>query len=403
MHRNTPGYDKIKCGKYVISDEDSSGALVPRERWLDFLQPGKRIGLSFIMRHPGVRDEKQCPRCRSSTTWLDDRPGQRRWYVGFSTPSKISPADRRRSLNCHLTYKVEDREKTRRYWKDLKVRPRRPKHQDGPSSAPSNSLKKPKKGNDEDSIKKPLKRQGTLEAEDCNHPYLRVHYQRDAPNRVDMEQPWKHTDPEFDKFLAKLPPLHRAAATGNVERLDEFLEDGEDGDAHWEGTNDGLYHTDRTGWGFAGAPPIHFAAYFGHTQAVLFLLSWLVDIDGRDSQGATALHAAAWTGNEKLFKLLIRKGASKTICDTDGWSVTTYAISRGHDNIPRLLIDDSEGDVETLVKMSKLRHAAKLGNTDVVLGMLLEDQDTGEDSNSKDMLFGEALIGAAEGGHGELA
>jgi hypothetical protein len=84
MHRGGPGYDKIEGGKYVISDEDSGGALVARDKWLDRVQPGKRIGLSFLLKHPGSRDEKQCPRCKTLKTWLDNHPGRRRWYAGFS-------------------------------------------------------------------------------------------------------------------------------------------------------------------------------------------------------------------------------------------------------------------------------------------------------------------------------
>lgn len=81
MHKETPGYDKIKDGKYVVSDEDASGALVLRDKWQESIKPGKRIGLSFVLKHPGTSDEKQCPRCRSIHTHWSDHPGQRRWYI----------------------------------------------------------------------------------------------------------------------------------------------------------------------------------------------------------------------------------------------------------------------------------------------------------------------------------
>jgi hypothetical protein len=83
MHRGGPGYDKIDSGKYVVSDEDFGGALIPRERWHDSVLPGRHIGLSFLLKHPGASDEKHCPRCRTSSTWLDDQPGRRRWYVAL--------------------------------------------------------------------------------------------------------------------------------------------------------------------------------------------------------------------------------------------------------------------------------------------------------------------------------
>ena len=80
----------------------------------------------------------------------------------------------------------------------------------------------------------------------------------------------------------------------------------------------------------------------------------------------------------------------------------------GHDGISRLLLGDAGGDTEMLVKTYKLRHAAKLGNTDAVLGMLLEDQETRGSEPSPDaeatteLFLGEALLDASEGGHIEL-
>ena len=215
-------------------------------------------------------------------------------------------------------------------------------------------------------------------------------------------QRWRKTDPKFEKFLAALPPLHRAAATGDVSKLDVLLDSGEScDDVDWE-VSDSLYRHDQTGWDFTGAPPVHFAAYYGHTQAVLFLLTKGAAIDAKDAAGTTALHAAAWTGNEELFQNLLRKGADSSICDYDGWSVTVYAMSQGHVSILRLLLENSDGDAEMLVKRSKVRHAAKLGHQDNVLAMLLEDQATGEGEKAREMLFAEALAGAADGGHVEL-
>jgi hypothetical protein len=83
IHRGAPGYDKIESGKYVVSDEDFGGALIPPEKWLDSFLPGRCIALSFILKLPGVGDEKQCPRCKTFKTWPDEKPGRRRWYAAF--------------------------------------------------------------------------------------------------------------------------------------------------------------------------------------------------------------------------------------------------------------------------------------------------------------------------------
>lgn len=251
-------------------------------------------------------------------------------------------------------------------------------------------------------MKLPIARAQTLPPDKYAHPYRRVHYQRDVPRRTLEEHCWQKTDSEFGDFLAAQPPIHRAAATGNVVKLAKLLGDEDNDGMNWKVPSHSLYRRDRTGWDFTGAPAIHFAAYYGHDAAVLYLLSCRADIDARDAAGTTALHAAAWTGNEDLFQILLEKGADSSICDYDGWSVATYAMSRGHDSISRLLLSQSDADEEVLMKTYKLRYAAKLGNSDTVLSILLEDQAAHGHGEPRELLLSEALLGAAEGGHEAL-
>ena len=236
-----------------------------------------------------------------------------------------------------------------------------------------------------------------------DHEFLRVHYQRDILRRGSAELPWRPTDPAFEKMLTVLPPFFRAAAKGSVDDLDELLEEGADVNMPWE-LSDSPYRHDRTGWDFTGAPPIHFAAYYGHKEAVLFLLSNEADIEGRDSAGTTPLHAAAWTGNERLFKTLLRKGADISAQDYDGWGAAVYATSQGQEGITRLLLANSGGDMKALLKANTLRHDAKLGHADAVLRILSEDtpDSSGEDETVKKLLLDQSLVGAAEAGHEEL-
>jgi ankyrin repeat protein len=297
------------------------------------------------------------------------------------------------SLKCLLVFKIDDQERTRMFLKDIKPRPKPPKRHMSPSERPPKSEEMP--------IHRSLSRNKTLPPSEYPYPYVRVHYQRCLLRRTSVERRWNEDEPEFERLLTALPPMHCAAATGNVERLDELLQHGDSPSTNWQAL-DSLYRHDRTGWDFSGAPPIHFAAYYGHSQAVLFLLSNGADIDGLDAAGTTALHAAAWTGNSKLFQTLLRRGADSSIRDYDGWSVAVYAMLQGHECISRLIFENCDGDTATLLKANALRHAAKLGNIDTALAMASEHQALGEMDQAETMLFTEALMGAAEGGHDNL-
>src|SRR6266516_2730908 len=144
MHRDTPGYDQIESGKYVVSNEDANGTLISPDEWPDSFRPGRRIALSFLLKHPLSSDEKQCPRCKTLKTWPDVHPRQRKWYAGFRNIRRDPLADYRPcSLKCSLTFKVEDQEQTRLYWNDPKPRPKSQQ-----SHSASSAHQKPKESPD---------------------------------------------------------------------------------------------------------------------------------------------------------------------------------------------------------------------------------------------------------------
>ena len=301
------------------------------------------------------------------------------------------------SLKCQLVYNVEDEARTRLFWRDLKQRPRLPPQLEQRRSSVGTKRQKERR---ESVDTKPVKRSGTLPENSFSHPYARVHYQRKCRNTV--EQQWDKANPEFRGFAQALPPLHRAAAMGDVDRIDELVDEGADVNAGWR-EPDPLYRHDRTGWDWIGAPPIHFAVYFGQKAAVSFLLAQEgADIDAKDAAGTTALHAAAWTNNEKLLQTLLRKGADRSICDYDGWNAAVYAMIQGHERIPQVLAGDGDDSDGLVAESCMLRLAAKLGNSNTVLRMLVRHQNTAETLETFDFLLTEALVGAAEGGHVEL-
>ncbi|CDW73662.1 dhhc zinc finger domain containing protein [Stylonychia lemnae] len=68
--------------------------------------------------------------------------------------------------------------------------------------------------------------------------------------------------------------------------------------------------------------PLHWAAFAGAELSLSYILAWEADIDSIDSKGLTALHLAVKSsediGSTKGIKLLLVKGANKTIKDKYG-------------------------------------------------------------------------------------
>ncbi|KAF1815314.1 hypothetical protein P152DRAFT_181762 [Eremomyces bilateralis CBS 781.70] len=230
MHKGGPGYEKVESGKYVVSDEDRGGELVPLDRWSETFQPGKRIGLSFLMKHPPSNNEKQCPRCMSMNTMTGVHP------------------DERKCKHCSLRYKVENQDRVRYFWKDLRQRPKPP-----PKVRSAGSIPRDRKSSNPESSdpkKNSIRRSSTLPPDEYMHPFRRVHYQRPVIRRISIDARWASTDPEFDAFLQALPPTHRAAASGDTATLDDLVseDDDVDLDEHWKPSpGNELFRHDRTG------------------------------------------------------------------------------------------------------------------------------------------------------------
>ena len=88
----------------------------------------------------------------------------------------------------------------------------------------------------------------------------------------------------------KWPPLHEAAASGDVDKVRQLLEEG----------NDASY-VDWIGW-----TPLHRAAAGGHLGVVRLLISeFKADVNVRSDSGETPLHTAASGGHLGVVRVLI--------------------------------------------------------------------------------------------------
>lgn len=121
---------------------------------------------------------------------------------------------------------------------------------------------------------------------------------------------------EQPSVAQKAPPppgmdLHTAAASGNLEAIQQHIEAGSD-----------LNVRDPEG----GACPLSTAALFGQTEAAVALIEGGADINCRGNDGATPLHVAAFFCRPEIVKALLDKGADTTIRNSYG-STPLEAVS----------------------------------------------------------------------------
>nr|XP_022906858.1 myotrophin [Onthophagus taurus] len=84
-----------------------------------------------------------------------------------------------------------------------------------------------------------------------------------------------------------------------------------------------------------GRPPILYAADYGQTDVIEYLINNGANVNAKDKHGITALLAAIWEGHKDCVKLLLAKGATKEGVAPDG---KNYIDSAENNEIKQLLI-----------------------------------------------------------------
>ncbi|KAF2729239.1 ankyrin repeat protein, partial [Polyplosphaeria fusca] len=95
--------------------------------------------------------------------------------------------------------------------------------------------------------------------------------------------------------------------------------------------------------------PIHSAASNGLDEIITLLLEQEdpAEIDSKDDTGRTALHQAAMGGHLETIKLLLDKGADKTIVDSDQSTVLHEAAKGNKTEVVTELLDRG-ADIEAV-------------------------------------------------------
>ena len=149
---------------------------------------------------------------------------------------------------------------------------------------------------------------------------------------------------------------HDAAKSGNVEVLEQLLEQGVTVRSELEGTT-ALYTAAREGHADAimlllehgasvnvtdsrfGNPPINAAAERGHTSVVWSLLQEGADANARNLKDFTPLFLAARKGHTNVVHLLVEAGAEVGHSANFDGNILTVAIESGNREIVKYLLD----------------------------------------------------------------
>src|SRR6266516_4721267 len=136
------------------------------------------------------------------------------------------------------------------------------------------------------------------------------------------------------------------------------------------------------------------------TQAVQALLKQRADVNVPQSDGATALHWAAYLEDAETTALLIRAGAK--VDTPNHYGITPLALASGNGNaaiIDHLLKAGADPNGVVRAGETPLMLAARSGNTDAVKGLL----SAGVQVDAKETWNGQtALMWAAAAGHGPV-
>ena len=161
--------------------------------------------------------------------------------------------------------------------------------------------------------------------------------------------------------------------------------------------------------GSLGAPgaghdaPLADAVQCGDKQAVLSLLKKRADVNGPQSDGATALHWAAYLNDAEMTALLLRAGAKVNAANDLGVTPLALAAQQGGAVVIEQLVKAGAAPNHPVnfvnAGETPLMHAARSGSLDAVKALV----KAGADVNAKETWNGQtALMWAAAEGHGPV-
>lgn len=91
-----------------------------------------------------------------------------------------------------------------------------------------------------------------------------------------------------------------------------------------------------------GWQPLHLAAFFGHLEAVRYLLSRRASLDwlSENPLGVAPLHSALANKHEAIARELVFEGADVNLANRAGWTPLHYAAHQGNRALAQFLIEN---------------------------------------------------------------
>lgn len=137
------------------------------------------------------------------------------------------------------------------------------------------------------------------------------------------------TDPNLAESTPRgLRPLHIVAKLGQVKLATLFL------DGCKKSTCD-INAADK-----GGATPLHFAARYGHSDMVSYLLGKSADMLKADDCGRTVLHRACEYDNKDVAKIFLDEGMDINVTDNYGWSALFHSVFFSNLEMTKFLLDN---------------------------------------------------------------
>lgn len=174
--------------------------------------------------------------------------------------------------------------------------------------------------------------------------------------------------------------IHEAASAGDVDRIQQLVEEHGRDVVHIARDREGLSWTPlhcASQGGYLPAvqclvehsiaelnqgdwrrmTPLHLACDYGHVPVVQFLVHHGADIHAKDIYRKTPLHSVCFRGNLLLAQYLIQKGAEVNAQNDDGETPLHQSSSNGHLEVVQCLIQNG-ADMQ-LVSHRSMRHVGE--------------------------------------------